>query len=230
MAKVISVVIPTMWKANEFLFKLLPLIEWSFHVGEIIIVDNNPAEAPLDELQKYHKIVRHVNEKNVYWNKSANIGAALAVNEVLCFANDDMLFDPYGFDFIARNITDEHGLVTVNADIMNRGSENAAMIPNIKFVPTVKQKNGATCLMFITKSNYRSIPEELRHHFGDTYLYDMMVKEGKTNHTVDNWTILTPMQVTTRTVPEVHEVIEQDWEIAEKVFKKHGLENPIRYA
>jgi hypothetical protein len=227
-AKIISVIVPTMWKANEFFLKMLPILEYSRAIGEVIIIDNNPAECPKEELAKYNKILYKAMPTNQYFNMSMNIGAALAQNEVLCLLNDDVIFDPEIFSFIAKNMDDKVGMISPHPQYFNRGQENAELIKELKLLPLEKTLDGFGCAMFCLRKNYATIPYKLKHHFGDEFLHKTQEKNGRTNMTLHNWVVMTPMRVTTKAVPSVQQVIEQDWAIATEVFAQYGLENPIR--
>ena len=236
MAKVISVIVPTMWKANSIFFKMLPLLEWSYAVGEVIIIDNNTAETPHEELKKYNKILRLPMEKNLYCNPSFNLGVKVASNELICLLNDDAVFDPRIFEYISTNMNKECGLITPHAKYFNRGSENAELMTKLELLPVerfpdgmVKNHDGFAVCMFLNREHYETIPDELVHHFGDTFISLMQDKRGRQNYTLHNWTVMTPMRMTTSVVPEIGEIINKDWEKAPAVFERHGLPNPIRY-
>ena len=235
MAKIISVIVPTMWYANELFFKMLPLLEWSYAVGEIIIVDNNPKDCPHEELAKHNKILRLPTKQNLFFNPSINLGAKVASNEILCFLNDDVIFDPRVFEFIAANLNDECGMISPHPDYFNRPEENEELIKQLHLNPLDKHPDGVGknvdgfgCSMFVMKKNFEPVPSQLVHHFGDEFISKMQEKHGRVNQTLHNWTVITPMRVTTRRVPEVQQVINNDWSIATQVFAEHGLPNPIR--
>lgn len=228
MAKVISVVVPTMWKANQFFLKMLPLLEWSYEVGEVIIIDNNPSECPKDELAKYNKVVYVPMPLNLFCNMSFNVGAVLAQNEVICLLNDDVVFDPRAFSFVSKNITDEHGVICSHPQYFNQPEKNEEMIQNMNLQVIPKVVDGAPCVMFMMKKNYYRIPDKLKHHFGDEYLFRMQVKNNRLNYAIHNLMVITPMRTTTSVVPESHTAIAEDWAIAPEVFVQHGLDNPIQ--
>lgn len=235
MAKVISVIVPTMWKANQFFLKMLPLLEWSYAVGEIIIIDNNTAETPHEELKKYNKISRLPSAKNLYYNSSINLGAKMASNPVLCFLNDDVLFDPRVFEYVSMNINNECGMISPHPLYFNRGNENGELIQKLELKPMEKHPDGHDktadgfgCCMFVMKNNFEPVPSELVQHFGDEFIIRTQENNNRINYTLHNWTVLTPMRVTTSMVPEIRSIINNDWQIAERIFREHGMVNPIR--
>jgi hypothetical protein len=84
--------------------------------------------------------------------------------------------------------------------------------------------------MFIHKDNFEPIPKELCHHFGDSFLYEILKKKNKINYYLHNWVMISPMRVTTAVVKEVHQKILNDWEIATEVFARYGIHIDISNA
>lgn len=220
----ISVIVPTMWLANEYFFKMIPFLQGKSNVKEIIIVDNNKNLAP-SNLQDFNKIIHHQSDTNLYFNASVNIGASLATGDVLFFMNDDVLFDPAIFDFVCERINPEMGLLSPHPEYFNRPTDNETLIKQLELKENEKTLDGFGCAMFLLKQNFMPIPKELVHHHGDEFLYRMQIKNQRKNYYIHNWVVITPMRVTTRKVPEVASVINQDWSIYKQVFAQHGILN-----
>jgi glycosyltransferase involved in cell wall biosynthesis len=207
---------------------MLPLLEWCYEVGEVIIIDNNPNDCPKDELAKYNKIVYKPMATNLYCNMAFNIGVMLASNEVICLLNDDVIFDPRAFEFVAEQINESHGVLCVHPQYFNKPDKNDEMIKNLHLQVIEENVDGAAVIMVMLKKNYYRIPDKLMHHFGDEFLFRMQNKNGRKNYAIHNLMVMTPMRVTTALVPEVQGIIAEDWKIAPKVFADYQLENPIR--
>lgn len=223
MEKMISVIVPTMWKANYFFFNMLNILQASDYVKEVIIIDNNPNERPKEDIEKYGKVTVFTSGKNLYFNKAINVGVELSTEEILCFLNDDVIFDIRVFEFVSKNIKKEHGMISPHPKYFNRINENQELIKELKLEPTEKELDGFGCVMFVLKENFVKIPTKLVFHWGDVFMYRMHEKLGRVNQTLHNWVVATPMRVTTSLVPGIREIIEKDWEIAESVFNEYGL-------
>jgi len=223
MEKMISVIVPTMWKANYFFFNMLQILEASDYVKEVIIIDNNPNECPKEEIQKFSKITLFTAGKNLYFNRAINVGVELSSEEILCFLNDDVIFDMKVLEFVSKNIQKEHGMISPHPKYFNRINENQELIKVLKLEPTKKELDGFGCTMFVLRENFVRIPQEIVFHWGDVFMYRMHEKLGRVNQTLHNWVVATPMRVTTAAVPEIGDIIKRDWEVAESVFNKYGL-------
>lgn len=219
----ISVIVPTMWKANQFFSRMLKGIDACESIGEIIIIDNNINQKNNDILSLSNKIRYFPMVRNTFFNPSLNFGAMKSKFDILCFMNDDVVFDHKVFNFVNQNIKDNYGVITPNPKIFNLSVD-----ANLEFVPTDRTRDGFGCTMFLLKKHYRDIPSEITFHFGDEFIYMSQEKNGRTNMTLNNWCIETPMRVTTKSTPEIQPVIAKDWSVATAVFEKYGLPNPIK--
>lgn len=221
----VSVIVPTMWRANEFFSKMLTMMTESPFVGEIIIIDNDKDRRPDDIDFSSGKIKILEFGSNIFFNKSMNVGVENATCELLCLSNDDIIFDPAIFGALCNNFDKETmGMVFPHPAYLNRGKENLELIKNLTLVEAEKPLDGFGCCMFIHRENYVPVPSELVQHFGDVFYYEIMKKNNKKNYFLHNWVIVTPMRVTTAVVKEAQEKILNDWKIAKEVFAKHGIE------
>lgn len=225
MGRMISIVVPTMWRANDFLLRMLEPIQNCKSVSEIILIDNDWRRAPPDSfLNRFTKLKRHVMEKNIYYNPSMNLGVELAEEAIVCSLNDDCIFDANVFDFVSQNMHEEAGLLLVHPELFNLQESVAQTVSrNLQISESTKLKDGSAALYFINKNNFHPIPKEFKHHFGDSFQYDMQKKLGRKNYVIDNFCLWTPMRVTTHQVPEVAQIIANDWAIHEEVFRSYGL-------
>ena len=226
----ISVIIPTLWKANEFFFPMLDRMEDEPSICEVIIINNDRQNTP-DFLSRFKKVKNVVMEKNVFFNLSMNIGVELSnpESDVICLMSDDVVFETEIFKFVSEKITNDIGMIMPNPDQFNMPRNiSKHLTRDLTLRECLKIVDGCGCTMFVTKQNYSAIPKELVHHFGDVWWYEYQIKNNRKNYFLDNWSIETPMRVTTRKCNDiVSPVIANDWRIVSDVFLKHGLRNPL---
>lgn len=225
-----SVVVPTMWMANLFFLPMLKNLVNREEVGEIIIIDNNYINRPNDQILKHEKIKLLDFGKNIYYNKSMNVGAKEAKFEFLCLLNDDVVFDTVVFNILAHiytarsNLKEVVGMIYPHPTFFNNFKEHSKLIKDLKLVECVQRIDGFGCCMFMLKEHYVPIPDQLVFHFGDVWYHNTQLKAGRRNYWLYNWVIGTKMRTTTEKVPEIKKIIENDWKIAVEVFSNHGVE------
>ena len=172
----ISVIIPTMWKCESFM-NGKTLSELSEHplVGEIILIDNSAH----NELDITTPKVVHIKEgKNTYVNPAWNKGVNLAKYDKLLILNDDVETEWGVIDLVYDVITEDTGLIGAGVSCWQYNGG----IPEIE--RTSFRTNCYGCLMFIHKNSYTHIPEQLKVHYGDDWLF---AKSGKPNYQIINW-------------------------------------------
>ena len=81
----VSAIIPTLWKAKEFTDHLVDVLIEDESVGEIIIIDNAPADFSYDN----EKIVMLRQEENIYVNPAWNDIFDLIQTKYLTLLNND---------------------------------------------------------------------------------------------------------------------------------------------
>lgn len=152
-----SVIIPTLLKSGH-LSSLLNTLQQSDDVDEIIIIDNT------GRYQKQHSKVRVLTKgHNIYVNPAWNWGVREAHNENICICNDDLTFDPKVLKFIALNI--HKGVIGMSTDNYYIKEEG-----EYKITPVKERCWGWGCCLFVKRSNYVAIPDDLLIACGDDYL------------------------------------------------------------
>lgn len=220
----ISVIVPTMWRANDLFSKMIPFIVNSPVVCELIIIDNDSKLRPNDIDFSSEKIKFFDYGENIFFNKSMNTGVEESTGDIVCLLNDDVIFDPIIFQAISQNFDKETmGMISPHPAYFNRGEENLELIKKLTLVESERTLDGFGCCMFIHKENYEPIPQELVQHFGDVFLYEILKLRNKKNYYLHNWVMITPMRATTSVVKEVHQKILKDWELATEVFARYGI-------
>lgn len=163
----ISVIIPTMWRASET-EELLNKYENCSLIDEIIIIDNEPINKP-KYLDNISKLNYYTSGENNYVNPSWNIGVDKSKNEIVCISNDDILYDVNKtFKYVFDNKY-KLGVFGFNYDSLNESNS----ISNLKMVDPIEEKyigNHWGCLMFVKKSNWFDIPNNMKVWYGANWI------------------------------------------------------------
>ena len=107
----VSAIIPTLWRAKEFTDHLVDVLVEDKSVGEIIIIDNAPADFFYDN----EKVVMLKQEENIYVNPSWNLGIEEAAYDKFIILNDDIII-PYNFVFqLEKWLTKDSGVIGIEA-------------------------------------------------------------------------------------------------------------------
>lgn len=148
-----------MWRSNE-LEELLTRYNNCEYVDEIILIDNAPNDKP-DYIKKFNKINYYTTGENNFVNPSWNIGVNKSKNDVVCISNDDILYDvDKTFKYVSDNI---HQLGVFGCDYDSLNNSNSES--NLKLVDPVKERYIGRhwgCLMFVKKSNWLNIADEIK--------------------------------------------------------------------
>jgi hypothetical protein len=166
----ITVVIPTLWKANTFEQQLNNLCS-SNYIDEIILINNNKDNTPNYKILDNKKILHIKCDKNIIVNPAWNLGVILSKNNNICLLNDDIVFDINVFEFMSKN-----------KDKTLCGISMYNMQGELKLVPADIRTHGFGCMMFIRKDCYNIIPDSLLYLYGDDYLFIMNKRKGNHNY------------------------------------------------
>lgn len=162
----VSVIIPTLWKSDKTV-PLLVKLSRSEIINEIILIDNNPALAPENELITITKLKHVKNQENNFVNPSWNQGVRLATGKIVALVNDDIVFDFNDLIGIVQ-------LLAVEKDISLIGLSQKPVTKGFdkpEIIPTKTRTPGFGCLMLMRKELYLEIPENLKIWYGDDYLF-----------------------------------------------------------
>ena len=219
----ITVIIPTMWKAKE-IGVMLPLLDAHPLVGEIILIDNAPEnkDGVVCSLPK----VKYVTfGKNIFPVPSWNYGWENAKYEKLLIINDDVLFSISLVDAIYDQIIETNGTITLSPDCVLPKTPDMRLLTNrlphhIKFIPCVRLKHKAAVVLGIHKNSYIKIPEELLIHYNDTFLFKICEKNGKHNISAKDLEARTNMSTTVKNFRTITDKESRDYP---KIFEKYGI-------
>jgi len=183
----ISVIVPTMWKCAFFPAFLDDLVNHEL-VEDIIIIDNDTYNK--HTIPKNSKIQLVSFGTNIFVNPAWNLGVYLTKAPIICFANDDIIFDLRIFDKISQQITMDHGCYGLN--------ERHEINGDIFFDQYgYEDLFGFGQLMFIHRKNWIDIPEEINVYYGDNFIFDVQATQGKPNFLIKNLLYYTPHAQTT---------------------------------
>lgn len=165
----ISVVIPTIWSPKiDSIDRLIENLTLHNLISEIILINNKPTTH--SERYQNNPKVKELKYNNIYVNQSWNVGVFQSRNEFICLMNDDISFDVNVFDFIEKNLQrNDIKIIGVSKSSYTRESDSEFYLENISV-----RNRGWGCLIFLKKSFYTWIPNDLKIHFGDDYLIKQM--------------------------------------------------------
>lgn len=182
----ISIIIPTLLRCEENLYRLLDTLIIDNSVDEIIVINNS-----LKSLNYQDEKLKIINpNENIYVNPAWNLGIKEAKNEIIGLLNDDIMICEDFCSKIKPLIKKENGIYGID--------ENFVKIVDKTFLPP-KQKiqikpinyrpSGFGVAMFFHKDSYYEIPSELKIMFGDDWLIQQNKKEKKQNLIISGQTV-----------------------------------------
>ena len=192
-----SVIIPTMWRVAAQFVDFLQTLCDTKSVGEIIIIDNDISKRPPAAVLSNSKINLLNFGQNIYVNPAWNMGVDLSRNDRLCIVNDDVVFDTAVFQHLQDRLSGDVGLFGLCP-----GVADFNQIPvtdgNIEIVPWSGQHTyGFGCLMFLHKKSWTRIPKGLDIYFGDDFIFNLQLTQGKKNYLITNMKHFTQFAATT---------------------------------
>jgi hypothetical protein len=175
----ISVIMPTLWKGKEVWKTIKGLIEQPT-VGEFILIDNSEGDNGNKPFARNFgsKLVYIEEGKNTYVNPAWNKGYRLAKFDKLLFVNDDVETDWSFVNALEEYITSDRGMIGAGVSCW-QGPHNHSGVTPIGHRP-----NCYGCVFAMHKDSYVEIPDELKVHYGDDWLF---TKSGKQNYEIRGW-------------------------------------------
>jgi FkbM family methyltransferase len=210
-----SVIIPTMWRANEILIPFLYKLCACESVGEILVVNNDVSKTP--DLAYDPKIKLFNFDSNIFVNPAWNFGVTISQFDRLCIANDDISFDTRVFEVLQDKLLESAGVFGLcpGDPIFN---QTPVTTKTIDIIPWQGQNtHGFGCLMFINKLSWDKIPVGLDIYYGDNYIFDIQLERGKTNYLITNMDFYTPFASTTKDTTITNGVLEKESAIYQEV-------------
>lgn len=186
----ISVIVPTMWKFEPFADFLWDVLQHPI-VGQVVLIDNDVGSRPSHRIFDHSKITVLDFGRNIFVNPAWNVGAMYSICPILCFMNDDLLFDLRIFDRI-KDLDEDWGMIglftnserIVDRDIIISARDNE--FPDL-----------IGTLFFIQQKDWVDIPMVLNVYFGDNFLWEVIGK-NKDNMFIKNFLYFTPKSQTSK--------------------------------
>jgi hypothetical protein len=185
-----------MWKCPFFVGFLNDLLEFPA-VGQVILINNNPAETPVGVPASHHKLRIFMPGPNIGVNPAWNLGVAEARYSKICIANDDVVFDQKMFKLVDTVLGPDSGVVGICPGV--KDFNQPPFVSGIgRVVPWTGQHTyGFGCLMFVHKKSWQSIPPGLDIYYGDNYIFDLQLARKKTNYLITNMIFKSQFAATT---------------------------------
>lgn len=202
-----SVVIPTLQRSDD----LRPLVDLcAAHplVLEVLVINNAP-EPLVWESRK----VRVLDQgRNIFVNPAWNLGAREARGEYLAIINDDMRFDPELIDHAAHTLGKPGvGIVGVDGAFLNRPRSDKI---RTRLATYEHVAIGFGMAMFMRRSNYVPIPDDVKIWGGDDWLF---MHQKWPNRVLVGARIETDVSVTSGS-PEFQEMRQREWAAANRIM------------
>jgi len=169
--KMISIIVPTMWKFAPFIDFASQLVKLDV-VGELIIINNDSNNTPDHPVLSDPKVKIFDFGRNIYVNPAWNLGAEIAKHDILCILNDDLIFDLRLLYKIEDFMTSEIGVIGLSKGLEDYG-QTSFSTGEINFELFQGQNAyGFGELMFVHKSNWEPIPNGLNIGFGEVFIFE----------------------------------------------------------
>ena len=241
----ISVIVPTMWKALEYTKPFLRVLDDHPLIGEILLIDNDSTKKDDEFLQSLKKLnYWSFEEGNIFVNPAWNWGAKNAKHDKLFIINDDVLINLSQLEKIYDEITPDKGMIgfsylsycTYTLDAYET-LKNSGFGEDISFEsidPRKFPKNSGMphpfygSAYFIHKESYFQIPKDFRIYYGDLYIYLCNLKKGNKNYMIEDGLVMTQYSSTVATSSFVKDILNHEANVMKEVLAEHGLRN-IRY-
>ena len=216
----VSAIIPTLWKAKDFTDHLVDVLVEDKSVGEIIIIDN----APADFFYENDKTITLWPDENIYVNPSWNLGIEESSYDKFIIFNDDIIV-PYNFvSQLESLLTIERGIIGIDAPsiikIDSFDDKNITFLDReIELKSIVNRDWGFGIVMAGHRNSYYTIPKNIRIWYGDDYLTQMNTQQGKVNYVIDDIPIFTKMSATSD-LEEFNEIKNVDTLMYDRLIKR----------
>lgn len=177
--KKFSVVVPTMWKANDLFKKSLEGLVSHNLVNEVIIINNHVEKTPNWSILQHSKVKVLDQKENLKVNPSWNLGVDKSKNDSVAIINDDLYFDTKLFDRVNEHMENDNDLYcfTVGGKKYNQPEITDGSIDFVKWKPGVSSY-GYGQLMIVNKKYWKPIIDGLDFYFGDDFIFKNAIDRG----------------------------------------------------
>jgi len=161
-----SIIIPTLWRPAT-VSQLLESLQVSEHVHEVIVIDNCQSTRPA--LPEFSKVRIIDKGTNLFVNPSWNLGVKLARSESICICNDDILFPENLLGYMRHQRLQK--VIGLHPSSYSK-SRDEAPEPRLEEGAHIIHNWGS--MLFLRKSQYQPIPDNLKVWWGDAWLAQEM--------------------------------------------------------
>jgi hypothetical protein len=181
----ISIIVPTMWRYTPFT-NFVSYIARLDVVKDVVIINNDHTRTPDHAVLLNPKVKLLDFGKNIFVNPAFNVGVHSSAGDIMCFLNDDMLFDLKLLFKIDEFMTPDHGAVGLCKGIAKLG-QTPITDGQIQFEPFTNQNcHGFGEIMFAPRKNWVDIPVGLDLGFGDNFIFERYYFGGFRNFFIAN--------------------------------------------
>ncbi len=217
----ISAIIPTIQANTELLTNLINTLDKDDAVYEIIIINNSTK--PLPEINSTKIKVLDFG-KNLYVNKSWNIGVEHSQAEFYALINDDLILPN---DFCSKTLpflSESNGLYGFDKNFVQNIDHPEPYKENYEiYIQKADARIHAYgMIMMGHRNNYHAIPENLKIFCGDDYLFFMNNQNGKTNYKISGCNVKHCHQLSSLK-PEFYKIEQKDCINFKKINKKYKI-------
>jgi len=216
-----SIVVPTMWRANNLFEKSLYGLVKHNLINEILIINNQVDRTPDWDILKHPKIKILNQEENIKVNPSWNLGVNMSKNNLVAIINDDLCFDTKLFDKISNHMKDDKDLYCfgVGGDKYNQPDITDGNIDFIQWEYGMSSY-GYGQLMIINKKYWTPIVKGLDFYFGDDFIFKNTLDRNGKVYIILNMNYEADFGSTTRDLS-----IDQRYYEKEKIIYNYWAEN-----
>lgn len=209
----ISLIVPTMWKYApfpEFLHHCLahPLIQ------DCVIINNDNSHTIDNSIITHSKVTILDLGTNCFVNPSWNLGVTWSTTHIMCFMNDDVVFDTKVFDLV-ENAPYRWGMIAWLRNHAWIDNQDMFLEADTGIFP-----DGIGRLFFVQRTNWVDVPPEIQINYGDFFLWRVLAKRHM-NYFVRNLQFETPDSQTTQFFTHVYPKETQEWV---KISKKWQID------
>ena len=202
MKQFFTVIIPTLWRSN-FTIDLLTSYENCTYVDEILVIDNAVAARSQIDFSSFKKLRILEQKENIYVNPAWNLGVKEAKNELIAISNDDILYNPDPVFKFVSEASDWGAIGMSPSNYKTSGSE-------MRLEPGDAIGGGWGCLIFVHKSEWIEIPEDIKIWYGDNWISTSFKKQNKRVFKLHTSEMIKTKMSTSCGIPSLNPVIKND--------------------
>ena len=151
-----SVIMPTMWRSDRT-EGLLESLSNTPCVSEIIIIDNAKDNRP--DVNFSDKVVLLEQDQNIFVNPAWNLGVSKSKEDYVCIINDCESIFP-----IMKELMNHIPCIGIHSSSYSYEEDDVLMVRGHDI------GRGWGCCIFLDKSRWVDIPEQLKIWFGDNWI------------------------------------------------------------